>query len=163
MPPCGHTYGDEAPCPQCPPDDHRLAEPSGAVEEVEVTPVSPEPPDDPNIFFESVPSIRRNSWRHGWAEGYRAAVCASREAPTCEHCGLPLTCSSERAERIHGLEQMHAEALTRAEQAGALVTQQAAQIQTLRAAITRAQQRQRLMSCSCDHILDDLVSDAGAS
>jgi hypothetical protein len=35
----------------------------------------------------------------------------------CEHCDLPMVCPSAQAERIHGLEVMHAETLTRAEQA----------------------------------------------
>lgn len=39
------------------------------------------------------------------------------DAATCEHCDLPMVCASAQAERIHGLEVMHAEALTRAEQA----------------------------------------------
>lgn len=48
-----------------------------------------------------------------------AVFAADAAAPTCQHCGLPLTCSSERAELIHGLQQMYAETLTRAEQAEA--------------------------------------------
>ena len=50
-----------------------------------------------------------------------AAVRADsqQETPVCEHCGLPLVCASERAELIHGLELMHAETMTRLEQAEA--------------------------------------------
>ena len=48
-----------------------------------------------------------------------AVFAADAAAPTCQHCGLPLTCSSERAELIHGLQQMYAETLVRAEQAEA--------------------------------------------
>lgn len=50
-----------------------------------------------------------------------AVFAADAAAPTCQHCGLPLTCSSERAELIHGLQQMYAETLTRAEQAEATI------------------------------------------
>ena len=39
------------------------------------------------------------------------------DAHRCEHCGLPLTCASERADLIHGLQVMHAETLARAEKA----------------------------------------------
>lgn len=47
---------------------------------------------------------------------------AQQEMAKCEHCDLPLVCASAQAERIHGLELMHAETLTRAEAAEAEIT-----------------------------------------
>lgn len=44
------------------------------------------------------------------------------DPPVCEHCGLPMVCASGQAELVHGIAQMHAEALTRAEAAEAEVT-----------------------------------------
>lgn len=53
---------------------------------IEDTPVAPEPPanpTDPEIF--GIGAIYRNAWRHGWSEGYRAALWPYR----CRFCGRP--------------------------------------------------------------------------
>lgn len=41
---------------------------------IELTPPSPEPPHSLDIYTDTIHDVRRNSWRHGWAEGYRAAL-----------------------------------------------------------------------------------------
>ena len=41
---------------------------------IKQTPVSPEPPDDDLWLNEPIMAVRRNAWRHGWAEGYRTAL-----------------------------------------------------------------------------------------
>jgi hypothetical protein len=55
---------------------------------IKATPVAPEPPDDPTIFSRSIMTVRRDSWRHGWAEGYRWCLLQSSEGlhEKKDHC-----------------------------------------------------------------------------
>jgi hypothetical protein len=45
-------------------------------EAIKQTPVAPEPPAIDRIEHTPPITLYRNSWRHGWAEGYRAALHA---------------------------------------------------------------------------------------
>lgn len=73
----------------------------------------------------------------------------------CEHCDLPMVCPAAQAERIHGLEVMHAETLTRAEAAEAEVTRLK----------TRQAQCEQEPMCVCqvdDGLVQEWVSKARA-
>jgi hypothetical protein len=48
---------------------------------IKATPTSPEPPPIDRIEHTAPSVLYRNSWRHGWAEGYRFALLQSSEGP----------------------------------------------------------------------------------
>lgn len=50
----------------------------GVISAEQACPVAPEPPEDERLLYESVHTIRRCSWRRGWAEGWRVAIKAQR-------------------------------------------------------------------------------------
>ena len=78
------------------------------------------------------------------AETPDAPQAEAEHAPLCDDCGEPLVCPAGTAERIAGLESMHEQTLTRAEQAEAALTSRPADPPALVALVREIQDERRL-------------------